>query len=384
MKVIQVTTFFHPVVGGVETQVLSLSEKLKEAGYDVEVITSDSTKKGRIKEKISEVGGIQVTRCFTWFGFSHFHKFYPSLFFKLLRRDFDIVHVHGFRKFEVYAALLAAKLKGKKIVVSTHNPFVVEKGSRMSLLNFLIKIHDLTAGKILSRFIDHVIILSKEEYPVLEKFKIKKEKITLVPNGINERFFEKGDSEKIIKDYNIDTRRWKNFVVSAGRIHKVKGYQNLKHAVHKLKNVLFIISGADDGYLVELKKLYEDNENVLFLERNLSQEQVNNLFALADLFVFPSLHEAFGITLVEAMASGLPVLSTNVGGPGDIVKEEFGVLVDPVDLGIWASKIQWLLADPRLRDKMGDSARRGAKRYRWERVLSQTEKVYKDLFPEKL
>lgn len=362
-----------------ETQVLSLSERLKESGYDVEVIASDSAKKGRIKERSAEVSGIKVIRCFTWFGLSHFHKFYPSLFFELLKRDFDIVHVHGFRKFEVYAALLAAKLKKKKIVVSTHNPFVVEENSRKSFLNFLIKLHDATIGKIFSRFIDRVIILSKEEIPILEKFKIRKEKIALVPNGINELFFEKGNPEKIIKDYGINPSKWKNIVVSAGRIHKVKGYQNLKHAVHKLKNVLFIISGADDGYLKTLKKLYAENENILFLERNLSQEQINNLFELGDLFVFPSLHEAFGITLVEAMAAGLPIVSTNVGGPGDIVKEDFGVLIDPKDLGLWASKIQWLLADPKLRDKMGDNARKTAKKYTWDKILSRTEKVYKAL-----
>ena len=191
MKIIQVTTFFHPVIGGVETQVLSLSKMLVEKGYEVEVITSDSAKsKGRIKEKHAEIGGVKVTRCFTWFGFSHFHKFFPGLFFKLMKNDFDVVHVHGFRKFEVYAALLAAKLKKKKIVVSTHNPFVVDEKSRKGFLNFLIKLHDKTFGKWFSKFVDHYIVLSKSEIPILGKFGVKEDKISLVPNGINDFFFE--------------------------------------------------------------------------------------------------------------------------------------------------------------------------------------------------
>ncbi len=384
MKVIQVTTFFHPVIGGVEAQVLSLSEKLIEKGHEVEVITSDSAKtKGRIAQKKDEIRGIKVTRCITWFSLSHFHKFYPGLFFRLMKKDFDIVQVHGFRKFEMYAALLAAKLKKKKIIVNTHNPFVVEENSRGGLLNFLIKLHDATIGKILPKYIDKFIALSKDEYETLQKFNIEKEKITIIPNGIDDLFFEKGDPNKIIKDYNINISKWKNIVVSAGRIHKVKGYQNLKHAVHKLKNVLFIIAGADDGYLSKLKIMYQDYENILFLERNLTHEQVNNLFSIADLFVFPSLHEAFGITLVEAMAAGLPVISTNVGGPKDIVKEDFGVAIDPTDLGLWASKIQWLLADDKLRDKMGDEAGKAARKYKWDKILIDTEKVYTDLLSEK-
>lgn len=126
MKIAQVSTFFHPVTGGVETHALELSRELSEQGHDVTVLTSDSAKQApRISEKRSRYLGVEVRRFRALVRLSPYHVFYPGLFFHLLRSDYDIVHVHGFRKLEVYVALLAKLLKRKKykLVVTGHNPF---------------------------------------------------------------------------------------------------------------------------------------------------------------------------------------------------------------------------------------------------------------------
>ncbi|HEC66740.1 MAG TPA: glycosyltransferase family 1 protein [bacterium] len=380
MKIIQVTTFFHPIVGGVETQALGLARALKKEGHQVEVITSDSAKnKGRIKEKHDEIDGIKITRCKTWFGTSYFYKIYPGLIFKLFKKDFDIIHVHGFRKFEVYAALLVTKIKKKKLVVTSHNPFVVKEKSRGKVLNFFVKLHDITLGKLFSRYIDQVIAITKEELEFLEKFNIAPNRINVIPNGVSELFFGEGKKENFLKAFNISVTKWKNIVVTVGRIHKVKGFQNLKHAADHMKNTLFIIAGADDGYLSELKKYFDSNRNVILLERTVSHEQVNDMFALGDLFVMPSLHEAFGITLLEAMASGLPVISTIHGGPKEIVKESFGVLVEPEKQKILTNKIKWMLEDEKRLEKMGIEARKEAGKYRWKRIVNSVVKVYEEI-----
>jgi glycosyltransferase involved in cell wall biosynthesis len=105
-KIMEVTTFYAPVVGGVETQVEDLSKRLVENGYDVEVLTTTATRDEN--QQLNETGsyqGIPVTRTKVLFSLSQFHKFAPG-FFKLFKeKDFDVIHIHGIRKFEGYLAL---------------------------------------------------------------------------------------------------------------------------------------------------------------------------------------------------------------------------------------------------------------------------------------
>lgn len=372
--IIQVTTFFHPIHGGVEQQVLDLSKQLAKKGHTVEVICSDSTRtKKRIKEKYGEIDGIKITRCRTWFSFSHFYKIYPKLFFLLLKRKFDIVHVHGFRKFEIYPALLAAKLKGKKIVVTTHNPFFTT--SRNKLLQICVNIHDQTLGKIFTCFIDKIICLTNIEVQFVEKFNVNKEKIFVIPNGIRKEIFKKGDPKVFFKKYQIPTKEFKHIVLWTGRIHEVKGLENLETAVKQLENVLFVFAGPNDNASEKIKDLYKNSNNVIFTGRY-KNEDIVHAHAASDLFVLPSLHEAFGIVLLEAMAQGRPVISTNIGGPSEIVKSEFGILQDPSDQWAWMLNIEKILNNKKLREHMSQSAIKEARKYRWSRLIDLVLNLY--------
>ncbi len=157
LKIIQITTFFHPVTGGVETQVREISEHLVALGHEVKVFTSDSSRNGqKLGEKDSKLGSIQIKRFRTWFSFSKYHKFFPGILIALFNEDFDVLHVHGIRKPEFYFALIVAKLKHKKIILTTHNPFTADS-YRDSKLTKILKWHDLTIGKWFTRFTDRVI-----------------------------------------------------------------------------------------------------------------------------------------------------------------------------------------------------------------------------------
>jgi glycosyltransferase involved in cell wall biosynthesis len=373
-KIIHVTTFFYPAQGGVEQQVLELATKLKKQGQEVEVICSDSS---HTKEKIQEVHGVvkgvPVTRCKTWFSISQFYKFYPSLFFELIKRDFDIVHVHGFRKYEVYAALLAAKLKRKKIVVTTHNPFFTT--TRGKLLQLFVNLHDLTLGKLCTRFIDKIICITSLEIPYIQKFNVSQEKIVVIPNGIEKAKFIKGNAKKFIKKYNVPSKKFKHIVLWLGRVHKMKGLENLETAVKQLKDVLFVFAGAPDEGSDVIKAFYKSQPNVLFTGEFPNTEAVDAC-QMADIFVFPSIHEAFGVVLLEAMAQGLPVISTNNGGPQEIVKSSFGFLQKPQDQWGWMFTIKKLLQNKTLRRKMGEAAKKEAEKYTWENLIGKVLKVY--------
>lgn len=376
-KIIQVTTFFHPIQGGVEQQVLDLSRELFKKGHQVEVICSDSTRtRKKIKNQKSKIDGIKITRCKTWFSFSQFHKIYPKLFRLLLDKDFDIVHVHGFRKFETYPALLVAKLKKKKIILTTHNPFVTPTSSRGKILQFLVMLHDITLGKIFTRFIDHIICLVKSEIPYIEKFGVRREKISVIPNGIGDNNFKKGNPKRFAKKHKLPIKKFKNIVVYTGRIHRVKGLDNLETAIKQLKDTLFIFAGSDDDASYSTKQLYKSCPNVIFTGIY-NNNELPDIFPIADLYVLPSLHEAFGIVILEAMAQQMPIISTNVGGPADIVKSEFGMTLNPKDQWAWMRSIKNLLKDKKKLKLMGKAARKEAEKYRWKNLVDLVLKVYK-------
>ncbi|MDD3647404.1 MAG: glycosyltransferase family 4 protein [Candidatus Dojkabacteria bacterium] len=368
-KIIQVSTFFHPVHGGVEQQALELSLELIKQGHEVEVICSDSTRsKDRVEQKEEEYKGIKITRCKTWFSLSQFYKFFPKLFFELMKRKFDIVHVHGFRKYEVYAALLAAKLKRKRIVVTTHNPFVTT--TRGVFLQLWVNIHDLTFGKMFTRFLNKIICLTSQEIPFVEKFGARPEKIVVIPNGVPDDIFKEGKPKEFVEKYDIPSEEFENTVVWLGRLHPVKGLENLQTAVSQLKNTLFLLMGPDDIGAEDIKNLYKDKTNVFFTGP-IDHKEVPNAMKSGDVFVYPSAHEAFGLTLVEAMAQGLPCIVTNKGGPGEIVNDTFGIVQDPEDEWAWMLNIKKLIKDRKLRQVMGSAAKEAAKKYLWENVVEQ-------------
>ena len=87
-------------------------------------------------------------------------------------------------------------------------------------------------------------------------------------------------------------------------------------------------------------------------------EDMADLLPLADIYLQPSEHESFGLAALEAMSAGVPVMITNVGGPGEFVRHgENGFLLDPEDLGAWVDCADKLLADSEYRDRIRATAR---------------------------
>ncbi|MCA9383170.1 glycosyltransferase family 4 protein [Candidatus Dojkabacteria bacterium] len=379
MKIFQLTTFFHPVVGGVESHVNSLAEQLIGMGHEVTVLTSDSTKKGpRIKGRRSKLGDIEIVRFRNLLNLSYFHKFFPGVFFYLMRNDFDVIHVHGFRKSESILALLAAKLKKKKIVLTTHNPFPV--GTRSRMLDAMIKLMDVFINKRFTKNFDKIITLVKSERKILhEEYNVPDEKMVTIPNGMEEMFLQQGDEEVFYRDLDIDVTKWDAVALGVGRINYVKGYQNLELAINRLKKVLFVFAGGDDGYLDKLKKQYRKNKNVIFTESFVPQEKLVDYYKGGDIFLFPSLHEAFGIVVLEALAQGLPVISSDQGGPKEFLSEKYSVLLDPEDQEGWKNAIEKLTSDSKLLEQMSVAGMNEVKKYSWDKVSKKILAVYESL-----
>ena len=376
LKIIQVTTFFYPVIGGVETQVADLAESLIAKDYNVEIFTTDSGRNNsRITKSKENISGVNVTRIRTWFSFSQFHKFAPGFIRKLWSTNFDIVHVHGIRKPELYLALLVAKLKGKKIVVSTHNPFTTN--NRSWKLKLLIAIHDLTFGILLMRFVDYYFLLTAEEIQILSKFGITKSKFVVIGNGLALEYYQKIEVNRgaFLKEINKENN-WQGIVLGVGRLNKVKGYQYLQRAIKELPNTLFIIIGGVDGYKEELLNLYQNEKNVYLPGLYLPRKELIKFYANSDVFVLPSEHEPFGIVLLEAMAQGCAIIAAKSNGPMTILNNNTGILLEATDQLGWKQNIQKLLLNSDLLVNYRNKSLLRAADFNWDKVLDKYINIY--------
>ena len=382
MKIIQISTFFHPVTGGVETHVLNLSRELEKNGHEVEVLCSNSTKVGkRITKSDTNYFGVEIHRFRSWFSLSYYHKFFPGIIKYLWEEDYDLVHVHGLRKSESYLAWFVSRFRKKPLVLTTHNPFPTTTRSASS--EKLIKIHDKILGKVLIKNFTKIIsIVPSEKSKLINDFNIPEDKIIEIPNGVEDVFFTGGFAPNFYREWNINPDKWQGIAVVVGRVSYAKGIQNLKTAVKKLKNVLFFVAGGDDGYLNNLKNSFSGLENIIFSEKFITPEKQIDMYSAADVLLLPSLHEAFGIVVLEALAQGVPVISTNRGGPAEIFKTRAVKLIDPADQDEWKVSIEAIVKNKSRAEELGGVGREFAEKYRWDKVTKRIIEVYEDVLPQ--
>ena len=109
-------------------------------------------------------------------------------------------------------------------------------------------------------------------------------------------------------------------------------------------------------------------------------DRIERYYAAADLFVFPTFYDSFGLVAAEAMASGLPVICSSSAGAAQLIEDGVdGLLVnDPWNPTVLAESMMRLRDDPSLRERLGSSARRKIEEYTWDRVAEATMAVYRE------
>ncbi|MBT6034725.1 MAG: glycosyltransferase family 4 protein, partial [Candidatus Jacksonbacteria bacterium] len=206
-------------------------------------------------------------------------------------------------------------------------------------------------------------------------------KISVAPLGVDtHRFYQAGKKPELLRRHNIkQTETIIGFVGGLDTAHYFKGVPVLLQAIKKLKNyhpnVPFrcIIAGAGDLRDPYIKRSQELGviDNVLFPGR-ISEGELAQYYQLFDLFVLPSIDssEAFGLVILEAMATATPVVVSNLPGPASLVQnEETGFVVPPSDVDRLATALFKLLKDPYLRAEMGNKAHSVIKeKYQWQNV----------------
>jgi glycosyltransferase involved in cell wall biosynthesis len=216
---------------------------------------------------------------------------------------------------------------------------------------------------------------------ILKYFHIPEAKVDVIYNGIDERFWsppDAADVDRIRERYQLDGR----FVLYAGNIKPHKNIERLIEAFHTLKqhgfdDVKLLIIGDEVSKYATLRRAvhrYKLHKHVRFFGF-VPDQTLAVLYRLAALFVFPSLYEGFGLPPLEAMASGTPVITSNVSSLPEVVGDA-ALLIDPYEPDAIAAAIERLLTDARLREDLRARGLKRAREFSWDQSVQRIRAIY--------
>jgi len=378
MKVLHVCASLSPEWGGPVAVVAGLLPALRDRGVSSTVIAPTGRRVGTqpvwlegVDSHIFPTG--QLARA--WTG-------YAPRMAKEIRQsmpDYDLVHIHELWHFPHYAAYRAAHAAGKPYVVTVHgemDPWALQhKGLKKRVYMTLLQKRILQQAS------------AVQAITVGEADQIRAQGITapiaVIPNGIDSNSLHELPPKSAFLQQFPDLGG-KQVVLFLGRIHPKKGLDLLARAFARLapqhENVHLVIAGPDeDGHRRTIEALLASMgilAKTLFTGMLGDQEKLA-AFAASDVFVLPSYADVLGISTLEALAAGLPVVITRQCQFPEVAEVEAGLVVNPDPDEIHDALIKVLL-DPEKGRAMGARGRRLVlERYTWDAVAERMAHLYK-------
>ena len=382
MNIIQVGSYplsADCIRGGVESSVYGLTQALVRAGHTVDVFDYP-----RISGKdTGERDGLLTIHRYANTGT---HNEDAMLRGKEIFRDIvalhpDVVHVHGTGKLggAVYAA---AQNYGVPIVLTVHGLLHEEKKQALrrkpslkTLYQYIVQTRaELDVLNHASRIIVDTPYVEEMLAHYAQKDKIQHlPEIHVIPQGINASYYALScnpDSKTILSVGSISPRK--------GHLHTIDMFNTLRGRGIEAK-LRIIGSLADSKYYAQLTKVIQDSpyHSDITLETNLSQEDLFAAYQSARMFILHSQEESQGIVFAEAMATGMPIVATKVGGIADVVESgKSGFLCDFGDTRTMAEMVERLLIDQQLYDSFSKYSISAAQKYDWDKIADQITRLY--------
>lgn len=287
--------------------------------------------------------------------------------------NYDIIHCHT-PMGGVLTRLAArkARKKGTRVIYTAHG-FHFFRGAPIK--NWLLY---YPVERFLARYTDVLITINKEDYK-RAKNKFKAKKVEYVPGvGIDIDKFNDLTIDKILKKKEIGVPQDSFFILSVGELNKNKNHEIIIKAIAKINNpkIHYVICGKGplESYLKGLAEKLGIEKQVHLLGFRKDIPEVCNI---SDVFAFPSLREGLPVSLMEAMANGLPVVCSKIRGNIDLISDgEGGYLIKPSDVEGFAKFIDKLASSNQLRSKFGSNNLEQIKRYSIENVMRKIESIY--------
>ncbi len=392
-KVCFISPEYWPLTGGTGSYVYYLSNELLKKDYKIYVVTgSNQTKDIKVNPQLDvsflKIPKMPIVKSFMLAGNS-----YRKLQSVRDTANVDIMHP----QLPLTPSFAVPPNFGKSLVCTVHSTWKGEaeaiRGEPYMRLNanekFLVSFNwflRIFEEGMLYRARKIIAVSNFTKWELVNYYKIPEGKIRVIHNGVDINKFKPAEDKRKVKaelGFNPDDIA----IVSVGRLYARKGLftliQSIPVVIKRFPNAKFIISGK--GQSDEMKKLIAHAEKIgvknnIIFTGYYPDKKLPKLYQAADVFAFSTFYEHHPFAVLEALATGLPVVTTTVGGiPETIESGKNGFLVEPFNEKQFAEKILYLLEHPAFAAEMGALARKTVvEQLDWRIVVKEAMKVYEE------
>ena len=374
MNILFTIRYFYPFIGGTEKQALALASSLVKRGVNVKIITSRFERKWPKHEIMDEVEVVRL--------FSPRIKILGALLFLFClagyliknRKNFSLIHTFQIGYTSSLSIVLAILLRKPSVIKLPSSGWGGD----------IQRARKTICGKIflfVAKRATRINTLSTTMEQELKKEAVEPSRLCSIINGVDllryNEIKEKGQLRKILGLSNKKT------IIYTGRLSVEKGVDFLIHSYSKVREeiacqLIIIANGPERENVVQLLDHCNVSESVLLIEE---VDDIASYLNVSDVFVLPSRFEGLSNSLLEAMACGLPVISTRVGGSIDIIKNGInGLLIDVDNEEQLTQAISKVLNDPLQGIEMGRNARKTIEEsYDLNKITDRYLELYKKL-----
>ncbi len=365
MKIALCTEILYPLYG-VERRVYEMAKRFERFGIETDLYTSTEPEKFP-SLKIKQVSHPTIIsppkRNYTFC-----IKYWYSLSKTLLKNKYDIIDLNG--HLPLIPGSLVGKIKNTPTVATIHDLYLNKWSGLYRLTGLFV---GLPTEVLMTKmpYTKIITINSSVKERLIRTFKIDKERVSLIPSGIDVKCIDK------VKENKKD-----NSIVYVGRLVPQKNLTLLLHALSKVPKIKLKIIGEGNEYhnlMLRCKELKIENRVTFLGKVDLHNEVIKHIKE-SRMLVLPSIRENFGIVPLESMACGTPVISTNTEGPRDYIKNgENGFLTKIGDVSDLANKMALLANDNQLVKKISINGRKTAEKYDWSIIVKKIVSLYNEI-----
>jgi glycosyltransferase involved in cell wall biosynthesis len=375
MRVLQVIQ--HSMPFGVTQVCYSISNQLAKKGHQVTILTTDRGLNQCAAPNAANNVEVIPFHCVASIGD---YLISPSIK-KWLHsnvRDFDVIHMHDFRTYQNSVSHGYAKKYNIPYILQAH-------GSMLEFVRLRTqkRLYDLLWGRTIINDAATCVALTPVEREQYVKMGIKRDRIAVVPNGIDtSEYVNLPNKSEFRTKHAIDSDE--KIVLFLGRLHQIKGADLLVKAFAKLSekmnSVKLVLAGPNMGALPQLKTLARElklTNKVLFVGPLYGQDKLE-AYVDADVYVLPSVYELFPITVLEACACGTPIIVSSACGIADLVSK-FGCVVER-NADVLCDVMYRVLNNDVMRTDLGKRGRQFVEReLSFDRIIKSLEEIYRNV-----
>jgi len=396
LKIALPTSTFLPAIGGVEIGLHNIAKRLSQQGHTPMVIAPASHVYDLRRHRFTLPYKLLSLppKSLTLSSISpQAATVFLSNYFKILQWKYNFDIWHGTVGYPVGTALARFGLNNVPHIIRCAGEDIQVNRK----INYGMRINP-KVDKIVKQWLpqaDGMVAITKSIQQEYENIGIPQSKILRITNGVSLGRFKKNSCPKALREkYNLPQEAF--LFLTVGRNHPKKGFSDLIRASSLLKKTTsvpftVVIAGANTEPLSALiakeglndtifclGEIGADSKNVI--DADWPSQDLVDLYKTADAFIFPSHIESFGIALIEAMAAGLPIITTDGPGCIDVIENgSYGKMVSVGDVSALAEAMYKIRTDANLRSHYMEASRQRAKDFSWDKIVGQYINAYQTL-----